>query len=578
MSVGDHPMFASFTLVWPFLATAIFTALLTFYTRKQPNRPGKRYFMLILFIWMIMALASAAEMSTDSGTIRYAALQVQIFCGMLTGPLLLFFTFEYTGHHHWLTPRRMALLLLPVIISQILALTNSLHQWTWIENGVRLDLPSLRGPAAHAGILYAYACWIAATIIFASTLLRARAFVAPILLIMVGQAVPRLVFLLAPEGMNGFSSLQLAILSSNLSILTYFFALFNFRLLRVQPVARDAVLERMDYSVIVLDAENRLVDFNPAVQTLPGVTGDLKTGHPMMQALPVWWQYLSPLKGKEAVTAEVILAPGKQVYEVHSLPLLHASGWHTGHIFILNDVTPAWRARQQIAQHQWNQATLQERQQLAQELHDGLSQNLAFLNLESQAAQVYLAAGQYENARQCLDRLVEELHQMQGNTREMIGDLMIVSSQIGDFLETLRQILINFEKHSGIHAVLKVEDEAESACCPEVLDSTMVVQLLRIVQEALTNIRKHAQKASQVYVRIWTQDRQMRLSIQDDGAGFEPSTVLPVQNKHFGLRIVRQRAARIGAQVTIQSAIGAGTIIELRIPMDGRKQHEYSPG
>jgi signal transduction histidine kinase len=501
-------MLAGFASVWPFLATAIFTALLTFYTRKQPKRPGKRYFLLILFTWMVMALASAAEMSADGGTIRYAALQIQIFCGMLTGPLLLFFTFEYTGHHHWLTPRRMALLLLPVIISQILALTNPLHQWTWIENGAQIDLPSLRGPAAHAAILYAYACWLAAAAIFANTLLRAPAFIPPILLIMLGQAVPRLVFLLAPEGISGFSSLQLAILSSNFSILTYFLALFNFRLLRVQPVARDVVLERMDYSVIVLDVENRLVDFNQAVQTLPGVTERLQTGMSAEQAFPALWQYLSPLKERGAVTEEVIYQSGKAVYDVHSLPLLHTSGWRMGHLFILNDVTPAWRARRQMAQYQLNQATLQERQQLAQELHDGLTQNLAFLNLESQAAQVYLAAGQYENARQCMDRLVEVLHQMQGNTRELIGDLMIVSSQIGEFLETLQQILNNFEKHSGIHAVLKVDDEAESACCPEILDTTMVVQLLRIVQEALTNIRKHAQKASQVYVRIWMQDRQ----------------------------------------------------------------------
>jgi signal transduction histidine kinase len=56
------------------------------------------------------------------------------------------------------------------------------------------------------------------------------------------------------------------------------------------------------------------------------------------------------------------------------------------------------------------------------------------------------------------------------------------------------------------------------------------------------------------------------------------SGIQSVENKHFGLRIMRQRAARIGAQVTIQSTIGAGTIIELKIPIDGRKQHEYSPG
>jgi two-component system nitrate/nitrite sensor histidine kinase NarX len=249
-----------------------------------------------------------------------------------------------------------------------------------------------------------------------------------------------------------------------------------------------------------------------------------------------------------------------------------------GHMFILDNITPAWRARQQLAQQQWAQATLQERQQIAQELHDGLSQNLAFLNVETQAAQIYLKTGQVEAAQACVARLIEVLHQMQGNTREMIGDLMIVSSPVEGFIATLRQVLNGFEKQVGVEVKLTIGNEAESTR-PDILDPTMVVQLLRIIQEALANVRKHAKKVHQVEVNLSVFNGQMHVIVTDDGVGFDSASVLSTQNKHFGLRIMRQRAARIGAQFSVHSEIGQGTQVEVWIPINiTRNKYEYSPG
>jgi signal transduction histidine kinase len=562
---------------WPFLLTAGFTALLGYFTWKQPQRPGKRYFMMMVALWLVMALAASLEVMAPTETGRLIAVQIQILSALLGAPVLLFFSLEYTGNQRWLGRSRIILLMLPVILVGILILTDPFHHLIWSDLRFGAEVTAVRAPTAWVGIVLFYIYFLATVVVLVGCMLRAPAFWAPILLLLIGQAVPRMAFLLATPQITSYSPLQLSVLAGNMTMLAYFLGIFNLRLLRVLPVARDAALESMDYSVIVLDAEDRVIDLNSAARALPGLGVSNAVGKPASQVLGIWWDHIAPMIGARPILKEMILS-GEQVFELHSLPLFHASGWRMGHMFILDNITPAWRARQQLAQQQWAQATLQERQQIAQELHDGLSQNLAFLNVESQAAQIYMKTGQVEAAQACVARLIEVLNQMQGNTREMIGDLMIVSSPVEGFIATLRQVLNGFEKQTGVKVKLTIGNETESGR-PDILDPTMVVQLLRIIQEALANVRKHAKKVHQVEVNLAVLNGQMHVTITDDGVGFDTVSVLSTQNKHFGLRIMRQRAARIGAQFSVHSEIGQGTRIEVWIPINStRNKYEYSPG
>jgi signal transduction histidine kinase len=93
----------------------------------------------------------------------------------------------------------------------------------------------------------------------------------------------------------------------------------------------------------------------------------------------------------------------------------------------MRDVTEQRRAQVKLLEQQWAQATLQERELLAQELHDGLAQNLGFLNLQAQAAGLYLRSGQGEAAQDSLDRLAGVALEMQGDTRALIDNLLVSS-------------------------------------------------------------------------------------------------------------------------------------------------------
>ncbi len=230
------------------------------------------------------------------------------------------------------------------------------------------------------------------------------------------------------------------------------------------------------------------------------------------------------------------------------------------------DVTDREQAEARLLELRWAQAALEEREQLAHELHDSLSQSLGFLNLQAQAAQIYLQRGEGEEARTSLARLAEVARELQGDVRELIGNLLMVSLPSQGFCSALRQVAARFEEQTGLAVALEIADHADAEYDATVLSPTVGIQLLRIVQEALTNVRKHAGRPTQVSVRLSAGDGRLHLAVADNGVGFDP--VLPESaGKHYGLQVMRQRAARIGGEMAIASSPGGGTRVEVSAPL-----------
>ena len=96
------------------------------------------------------------------------------------------------------------------------------------------------------------------------------------------------------------------------------------------------------------------------------------------------------------------------------------------------------------------------------------------------------------------------------------------------------------------------------------------LQLLRIVQEALSNIRKHA-NASRIWLSLWVKDNTLQLEIRDDGQGFDPSAKFADnRSDHYGLGTMRERAEAIGASFELESQIGVKTIILVQLRLNER--------
>ena len=127
------------------------------------------------------------------------------------------------------------------------------------------------------------------------------------------------------------------------------------------------------------------------------------------------------------------------------------------------------------------------------------------------------------------------------------------------FLETLRQYLLRFGQQYSLQVELDTPPELET----QSLGFPVEVQLLRLIQEALSNVRKHA-AAQRVQIRFTLTDDQVAVTIADNGRGFDPT--LAQQTDGFGLQAMGERAATLGGTLEIHSQPGAGTQITVRAP------------
>ncbi|MBI2906794.1 MAG: GAF domain-containing protein [Chloroflexi bacterium] len=207
-----------------------------------------------------------------------------------------------------------------------------------------------------------------------------------------------------------------------------------------------------------------------------------------------------------------------------------------------------------------NLAVLEERERIAREMHDGLGQILGYVNTKTQAVRRLLTLGQKAEAEQALGQLEEASREVYADVREAIVSLRTTTSSNGGLVPALKEYLEWFSRQNAIRTELNLGDIGDGA-----LDATVEVQLIRIVQEALSNVRKHA-RASQARVHLSTVNGSVCLTVEDDGQGFEPGHVARGAWPQFGLRTMRERAESVGGAFEVDSAPGQGARVNVRIP------------
>ncbi len=201
-------------------------------------------------------------------------------------------------------------------------------------------------------------------------------------------------------------------------------------------------------------------------------------------------------------------------------------------------------------------AVASERRSLARELHDSIAQSLAFQKI--QVALLRSALKQRDAAQ--VDRALGELEAGVLESLSHVRELLVhfrTRTDTEDIAPALQTTLRKFEQQTGLATQLSIEGDGLP------LAADVQVQVLHVVQEALSNVRKHA-RARTVWLRVQRQPR-WRVEVRDDGCGFVPGQAAPDET-HVGLRIMRERAERIGASVEIASAPGAGTCVVLTLP------------
>lgn len=256
---------------------------------------------------------------------------------------------------------------------------------------------------------------------------------------------------------------------------------------------------------------------------------------------------------------------------------------------VVRDRTQHKQAEQQLMEQQKSLTMLRERERLARELHDNLGQVLGYLAIHAQGVRDMLVANNTPQAMTMTEQIIHISQSAFTDVREYIlgvqihaSTLQLQSSQTHQEQSTLYASLDTYLREfsglSGINATL----DGAADIVPQTFAPTVETHLLRIVQEALSNVRKHAQ-ATQVrvsFAQIETPSSEtascssssshtLSITIQDNGTGFEPPDTThthPHFGHGYGLESMRSRAAECGGTLTIVSSPSTGTCIRVCVP------------
>ncbi|MEI7743788.1 MAG: GAF domain-containing sensor histidine kinase [Chloroflexota bacterium] len=209
------------------------------------------------------------------------------------------------------------------------------------------------------------------------------------------------------------------------------------------------------------------------------------------------------------------------------------------------------------AEEQWTIHA--ERDRIARELHDSLAQVLGVIHLQLRSLEARAKDEASLGIADELSALAETADEAYSDVREAILGLRETVREDMGLEGSLREYLRKYSRQTGISASLTCEGDTRRALTPRV-----EVQLLRVVQEALTNTRKHAE-ASRVQVRIVCAPGLTTLKIEDNGVGFDPTTVSSSMEGGFGLASMRERVEQVGGTLTVHTAPSEGTTIVVRL-------------
>jgi len=209
-------------------------------------------------------------------------------------------------------------------------------------------------------------------------------------------------------------------------------------------------------------------------------------------------------------------------------------------------------------------AALEERQRIAADIHDGLAQTLSYVGLKADRAVELVESGrgkesveEYQQIRDAVARATQEV-------RRSIANLQETSLPRQALQDCLAEMVDKFNHDDGPPVYLAITSQE-----PLYLARGDAEQVLRVAQEALLNARRHAQ-ADHLAIHLERQGNEMALTVEDDGCGFDPQAALADGNQHFGLRVMRARANRIGGRIAIDSTPEKGTRVILAWPLKTR--------
>ena len=207
-------------------------------------------------------------------------------------------------------------------------------------------------------------------------------------------------------------------------------------------------------------------------------------------------------------------------------------------------------------------AVMEERGRLSREIHDGIAQTLGALQLKASQIEDSLSSEDVDEPRRHLSELQDRISRAYRDLREAMLGLRAVVEPGTDLVTALREYLAHYQAQYGLDVRLEANEDE-----PVTLDGDTQAQLMRIVHEALSNVRRHA-GTDRATLRIERHGDAVRISMVDEGRGFDASLLEGRDDgRHLGLHSMRERAASVGGTLAVESRPGQGACVVLQLPL-----------
>ncbi len=550
--------------IWPSFLTALFLLAMAYYAARRRSVPGVLPFMFACLFSAVWAAGSVMEYAAVDLAPKIFWIKFQTACQLPAATAATCFVLEYSWPGRWLTRRNLVLLsIVPLLVLGLIA-TDHINQFVWLS--FRLDgavATPLLGPGGWLAIIYSFGLVILSLFVFAWLFLHSPQHRWPVAIMVAGHIGVRTMYVLDTANLI-HSVLPLGVLGLGFMALMYAIALFGFRIFDPIPLARRTTIEQLHDGMVVLDPYGRVVGLNPAAERILGAPLKRIQGKPITQVLPTLPELSSFLTSDASLSKSVELnggpGGGRRWYELDLSPLQDFRGLPVGRLLLLHDLTTQKQAQAQLLEQQRALAVLKEREQIARELHDELSQELAFINAQAQSIVDLLSSGDTEQASARMQLLAKIAREAHVDVRGQISKLSLNIRTEEGFQGALQRFLEAFQRMYGIQAELVLDQDQPMSY----LEPTTEVELLRIIQEAFTNIRKHA-CATRVLVSLAAQPGELVVTIEDNGVGFDAAQ--PPTGQTFGLHLMFERAVEIGGRIEVQSVPGQGTRVSVAVPL-----------
>ena len=561
------------------------------------KRPGEGIlpFVLMAVGLTIWTFGNSAQLSFTTLSAKVIFLQITYLGITIVPPAWMLFCLAYTGRGNWITRRKMLLLLIEPILVQIAIFTNPSHMSFWQEFSLEqvggiFVTNSLAGNLFWVHATYSYIALLVGCVVLIRTMMRSpQLYRGQMTLLLVGAFAPWIANIIYLAGWSPLPDfVDLTPLAFVITVVTFGWSMYRFRLLDLVPIARDVIVDNMDDAILVLDSTLRIVDANHSAVKLLQKPLNQMIGQPVPQVLSNQEELLEQLTKTGILETEIELPIAENIhfFKLRVSSIYNQHKVTNGHIVVVQDITTLKKANQALTLA--NEKTLEMTRlkseflaTMSHELRTPLNAIIGYteLQLAGMVGELTDVQHQYQervfsNANHLLELIndILDLSKVEAGRMELISEAFNLRNWVNEIVQ--QNSVLAEEKH--LEFIVNIDDKMPQSIIGD------AGRLRQIVINLLSNAIKFTPKGS-VKLNVKRHSESIwAIEVEDTGIGIPPhkqetvfdefhqvdnSSTRQYSGTGLGLAIVRKLALAMGGNVRLNSVLGEGSQFSIILPL-----------